>query len=171
MMLRWKYRDNAKCPRCDETEDTHHVVQCQSEGNLRCFEKATEDIREWLDKTTSSLIKSAVMDHVQAYQRNEKVNGLRTTDIRTWRVSVSQDDLGVRSFGEGFLAPGWKDLQTKFYGGRDGEVKSQRWVVKLIQKIWEVSWNMWESRNDLIHNEKSVREDLFMAKVNATIEV
>ena len=42
MMLQWKYRDNAKCPRCDEIEDTHHVVQYQHVGNINSFLKATE---------------------------------------------------------------------------------------------------------------------------------
>jgi hypothetical protein len=25
--------------------------------------------------------------------------------------------------------------------------KSKRWIMTLIKKLWEISWNMWEHRN------------------------
>ena len=171
MMLRWKFRDNAKCPRCEEAEDTHHVVQCQDIGNLNSFKDATQPLKQWLTDTTSPRIKSAVMTHIKAYQRNVLVGGFRTTDSQTRSVSEDQDNLGRRSFGEGFLTTGWRDLQMKYHGGPDSVEKSQRWVTQLIQQIWEVSWRMWEARNNLIHNDASVRSELFLDNINAMIEV
>ena len=144
MMLKWNYRDNAKCPRCDK---------CQHVGNINSFIKATEPLKEWLKETTSPRIKSLVMTHMKAYQRDIPVNGFRTSNEETKQLSQAQDALGRRSFGAGFLAHGWRDLQMKYYGGTEGKEKSTRWVTKLIQKIWEVSWAMWESRNHLIHHD------------------
>lgn len=106
MMMGWKYRDNAKCPRCNEVEDTHHVEQCQEISNKNSYLKATEEIKKWLSEMTSPRIKSVVMTHLNTYQRDIKLSGFRTRDMETRQVSEEQDALGKRSFGEGFLVKG-----------------------------------------------------------------
>jgi len=40
MMFQWKKRDTAKCPQCEEDEDTLHVWKCRGEGVDQVWEKA-----------------------------------------------------------------------------------------------------------------------------------
>ena len=171
MMAKWKMRDNAKCPRCDTDESTQHVVQCQAPENKEQFKESMEPLKTWLTKSTSPRIASAVRTHMNAYQKNRKVKGFRTRDEQIRRMSEQQDKLGIRSFGEGFLAKEWREAQARHYGGEDAASKSKRWTTKLIQKIWEVSWDMWQARNYLIHYNKDIRDELFMERINADIEV
>ncbi len=89
MMLEWKLRDNAKCPQCEEIEDTHHGV-------------------EWLTETTSPCIQSAVMTHMKAYQCNVIVGGFRSSNEETKATSQAQDELGRRSFGEELFEILWR---------------------------------------------------------------
>ena len=105
------------------------------------------------------------------YQKNRKVKGFRTRDEQIRRTSEQQDKLKIRSFGEGFLAKEWREAQARHYGGEDTASKSKRWATKLIQKIWEVSWDMWQARNYRIHYNKEIRDELFMERINANIEV
>ena len=171
MMTKWGKRDSAKCPRCDTDESTQHVIQCQTQENMEQFKESMEPLKDWLIETTSPRIASAVRTHMNAYQRNVKVNGFRTRNERMQKVSRCQDKMGIRSFGEGFISNEWKYAQEKHYGGEDAASKSERWTAKLIQKIWEVSWDMWQSRNYLLHYNKEVRDELFVERMNVDIEV
>ena len=171
MMTKWKWRDNPKCPRCDVDESTLHVVQCQSGANKSQFKESMEPLQTWLEETTSPRIASVVRTHMKAYQRNKKVGGFRTRKASIRRLSRQQDKLGIRSFGEGFLAKEWKEAQALHYGGENAETKSKRWVIQLIKKIWEVSWDMWQARNHLIHYDKEVRDELFVQRMNVDLEV
>ena len=170
-MTKWKMRDNAKCPRCDVDESTQHVVQCQAPENLEQFKESMEPLKTWLTETTSPRIASAVRTHMNAYQKTRRVNGFKSRDERVKHVSKQQDKLGIRSFGEGFLAKEWREVQARHYGGEDAASKSRRWTAKLIQKIWEVSWDMWQSRNYLIHYNNEVRDELFVERMNVDLEV
>jgi hypothetical protein len=35
-----------------------------------------------------------------------------------------------------------------------------RWLTALIQKLWDVAWDMWDHRNRVLHQEHSVARDL-----------
>ncbi len=128
-------------------------MRCQTHGNIEQFEKVMIPLEEWLQKTTSYEIKEAICSHMRAYQRSNYVNG---NNINLLNVSGHQDTLGIRAFGEGFLSYGWREVQESYYGGNDSQQKSERWVSTLITKIWEVSWEMWQARNDILHNDKEV---------------
>ena len=106
-------------------ESSQHVIQCQTQENIEQFKESMEPLKEQLTETTSPRIALAVHAHMNAYQRNVKVNGFRTRNERIKKVSRCQDKLGIRSFGEGFLSNEWKYAQEKHCGGEDAASKSE----------------------------------------------
>jgi hypothetical protein len=48
----------------------------------------------------------------------------------------------------------WQATQ-QIYFARIGSSRSpKRWTIALIQKLWEVAWNMWEHRNGILHDKE-----------------
>jgi hypothetical protein len=57
---------------------------------------------------------------------------------------LDQSTLGWRNFLEGFLHKSWQETQG-IYFARIGSARSPKcWTIALIQKLWEVAWDMWE---------------------------
>jgi len=50
-LVKWKYQDDDKCPRCNASEDTAHVLRCQPKG-------ANEIWSESMAKLTTYLVES-----------------------------------------------------------------------------------------------------------------
>jgi hypothetical protein len=65
-----------------------------------------------------------------------------------------QEKLGWRNFLEGLPTRYWQEAQ-KIYFLRIGSRRSpKRWVILLIQKLWDVAWDMWEHRNGILHDKE-----------------
>ena len=57
----------------------------------------------------------------------------------------------------------WAEVQDQCYKWLNKSNTGKKWLVALIAKVWEVSWDMWDDRNDAKHNgeklEKKHRHD------------
>jgi len=48
---------------------------------------------------------------------------------------------------DGWLTRGWRNHQEKIWKHAKSRKSSLRWTAALIQKLWDVSWDMWDHRN------------------------
>ncbi len=42
-------------------------------------------------------------------------------------------------------------------------------MVELIKKLWNISWDLWDHRNEVLHNETSTQEAILDSQTNDTI--
>jgi hypothetical protein len=65
---------------------------------------------------------------------------------------------------EGWFCLEWESIQQDYLKSIGSLRSVKRWVAALIKKIWNVSWDMWEHRNGILHNTQNtvteLREDL-----------
>ena len=169
-MAKRKERDSAACHKCGEPETTIHTVQCQHKTSVENYAKLRKPLKAWLSKTSSLAIMKAVLCHMDAYQTKKSIVGMDEfpSDIRI--AAVFQATLGPRSFGEGLLSRHWQKVQKSYNLQKGGHETSKRWVSKLIQHLWEISWTMWDMRNDEIHKSAKVRQLLYAGGIKGKIE-
>ena len=171
MMNKWKQRDTLSCHRCGEEETTLHTVRCQADECTKQYKHLREDLDKWLKKTTSFAIMKAVLKHMDDYQANKQVTDMSGLHQSTHTAAVYQATIGPRSFGEGLLSAHWRIAQQRYYVNTASKEKSKRWVSNLIQKLWEISWGMWEFRNHDIHTNAETRRKLYMQGIFKDIEL
>jgi hypothetical protein len=53
---------------------------------------------------------------------------------------------------EGAISPSFLHAQSCFYSILGSSKSPRRWIIALIQKLWDVSWDMWSHRNGLLHD-------------------
>ena len=112
----------------------------------------------------------AVLCHMDAYQTKLSVVGMDEFPKNIRIAAVYQATIGPRSFGEGILSRQWQLVQKSHNLQKGGHETSKRWVSRLIQKLWEISWSMWDKRNDEIHKSAKVREKLYSGGIKGKIE-
>ena len=63
----------------------------------------------------------------------------------------------------GCISNQWAEGQDQHCKWLKSSDSGKKWLVALIVKVWEVSWDMWDNRNDAKHNgetlEKKRRHD------------
>jgi hypothetical protein len=66
-----------------------------------------------------------------------------------------QDSIGPRQFFEGWLHSEWELLQEKYYKEINSHRSAKRWTIAVIMWMWEIAWDIWEYRNEVLHNKNN----------------
>jgi hypothetical protein len=153
-MLRRKARSTAQCPRCRYDETPEHVWTCRGSDAPIIWEKSLTRLKDWLqENSTHPEMSKAIIAYLEGW-RNGQQESVRISQEWIGQAFSNQSTLGWRNFLEGFLHTSWQATQ-KIYFARIGSARSpKRWTTALIQKLWDVAWDMWEHRNDILHNQE-----------------
>ena len=46
----------------------------------------------------------------------------------------------------------WARAQDSYFKWLGMKRTGTRWVVSLIKKLWDISWDLWDDRNKVLHN-------------------
>jgi hypothetical protein len=118
------------------------------------------ELESWLDKqqTHPELLK-------------ELMNGLRAWSVGVVRMTSygtsdsireaveQQDEIGWSNMIEGWVAIGWTEVQEAYYRSLGSRRTGLRWTVAIINKLWDIAWDLWEQRNGILHD-KEYQEQL-----------
>ena len=63
----------------------------------------------------------------------------------------NQDGIGWQALLEGAPAKGWSDAQQRYYDALGRRNTGERWLTAIIQKLWDVAWDLWDHRNNVLH--------------------
>jgi hypothetical protein len=81
-------------------------------------------------------------------------------------VVQKQDAIGWQSLLEGRPALGWSLLQDRYLQKINSRRSGLRWLIALIQKLWDIAWDMWDNRNKVLHDtENSVARALQIQQI------
>jgi len=91
----------------------------------------------------------------------------RDPDSTLCPTTLMQDEIGWEAALHGCWAIGWAEAQQRHYESFDRKNTGKRWPSALIQKLWDVSWKMWEHRNAVLTDTEN---GLLLKKLNEEIE-
>jgi hypothetical protein len=87
-------------------------------------------------------------------------------------VVQKQDEVGWQSLLEGRPSLGWSEVQQRYYEWIGSRRSGLRWLTALIQKLWDIAWDMWDNRNRVLHEqEHSVARDLQIQQITAEFDM
>jgi len=70
---------------------------------------------------------------------------------------------------DGWISRKWRDQQECIWKSIKSQKSSLQWTTALIQKMWNVSWDMWDHRNKELHNGEMAKQIILHSAVNAQI--
>ena len=157
MMQRWKKQQTAKCPRCEEqVEDEIHVWLCKGDGVDEMWENSIRKLHLWMLKAkTLPNLAAVICDRLSAWQNNSSPI-IQVSFFLGLRDTVkAQEIVGWRAFLEGCPVVGWSEVQQRYYEWIKSKKSGERWLSALIQKVWDVAWDLWDHRNNVAHDKDS----------------
>ena len=78
--------------------------------------------------------------------------------------------MGTRAFVEGFMHTQWEEIQAQYLTDTHSRMSPRRRMRLLIQKMWLVSWDMWDARNGIVHDDQETRQQQIGAALDTAIE-
>jgi hypothetical protein len=152
-MLHWKEWDHDNCPRCGSPEDSTHVWLCSGQNTNEVWGRSLSVLRSWMA--------SAHMD--------PELASLIFTSLNNWRYAVSfgvpplrlanlvqyQHTIGWGRFLKGWLSKEWQAIQQRYYDSLCMRRTGRRWTIALIKKLWNIAWDLWEHRINILHEAES----------------
>ena len=111
-------------------------------------------VRTWMaEYGTDPAIVDLLMHRINAWHNDEPLDQFQAT-FRLRDLVKIQDEIGWESTFTGCWAIGWAEKQEQYFKSKSRMKTGQRWLAELIKKLWKVSWDMWEHRNNILFDEK-----------------
>jgi hypothetical protein len=165
-LVEWKQQTDALCPRCDEEEDTTHVLRCQGTGACAVWNKSMLDLTSYLSKShTMPAIQHAIITCLQRWRKGEPLclDGL---DLGVQQTVINQNLIGWKNLLEGLPSKGWYNLQAGYYSEEGEDRSTTKWMTGLLLKLNNLGYNQWDHRNEVKHNTVQPRHKLMEAKLD-----
>jgi hypothetical protein len=64
----------------------------------------------------------------------------------------SQDKIGWQAMLKGSPVLGWAEAQQRYLKWQKEHKTGKQWLSAIIQKLWKVAWDLWDHRNNILHN-------------------
>jgi len=85
------------------------------------------------------------------------------------RWLAEQQEVGLNSALDGWLSLQWRYKQDQFWSQIRSHKSSKQWTAKLIKKLWDIAWDMWEHRNEALHHSPENRQNILESAINNKI--
>jgi hypothetical protein len=154
MMQIRKEWDHAMCPICgDPLETTRHVLMCKHIRARNQWTISLAKVKQWMEKqeTHPDLIQR-ILAHLQAWVDDVDPPS-KGNNIKIRRALMEQESIGWFQFVLGMHTSRFAEIQHQYYISLDKKYTGRRWTTALITKLWDVSWDMWKLRNDVLKKE------------------
>jgi hypothetical protein len=140
------------------TETAQHVNQCQDPAAVECWQEGLEKLRSTLeDNDTPNDVIEYIVTALRAWQRDEQVPHADYLSEQFEEATLQQQELGWSAFVEGRLGRNWETALSDHYKKTKSKKNGKRWMTAVIRKLWEIAWDMWNQRNDIVHAVEEAR--------------
>ena len=153
-MKLWRFQDHSECPRCPEpTEDPQHIISCPAPSARTCWSTALTKLEAWLTTShTMPELTTAIIRSLKAWQTNPHGRLLNRSTTKRYglqRALLDQTTIGWYNFLMGKVSVRWQAVQQQYFDWLKRRNTGKAWVKSLIRKVWEITWDMWDHRNDV----------------------
>jgi len=160
--VRWHQQTKAECPRCRaEQEDKKHIITCPQQEATELWMAAISSLKTWLVmEGTDPLLTMELLMGLQEWRSGGTITG-------TLPVTQKQSLIGWEAAMDRWLVLEWHAQQEAYWSLWRRRKSSRRWATELIKKLWNISWDMWDHRNGILHNYTSqLRDDILDSAIN-----
>ena len=150
-LVKWKYQDDDRCPRCNASESTTHVLRCTAKGANDVWNESISTLTEYLRKSdTHPGLQEALLTSLHRW-RHGAFTFANFAESAVNDVISSQSSIGWKNLLEGLLSKSWRQLQQRHYLREGSRKSSKRWARGLFVQLHHLAWKQWKHRNDVKH--------------------
>lgn len=155
MFMRKKW-PNPGCPCCPEPFETFsHVLTCPS--GIGVWATGLSGLRKWLSTTTSPWIARCITQRLEEWRSGQPIEPWQSSLPSVRTAVTAQDSLGWENMLTGIVSEHWAEAQAHYLSSLRSKKSPRRWLASLIQKQWDICWDLWNYRNRILHDKETGR--------------
>ena len=175
MELRRGNQDHDECPRCRQSEDVVHVLTCRGTGADLAFTTSLQKLDAHMRQIkTAPEIRQVVLKrirHWRLHQHHVPMTAAVPDEFGLRDAVSAQDAIGWYNFLLGRLSKKWSDVQARYLESIQSRSSGRRWTIAILEKIWDISWDMWEQRNGIAHDPSHHRRLAQLQEMQRRVQV
>ena len=166
-----KFWESNMCPCCKhEIETTEHVLRCPSPVIRAACQTALQGFDENLAKIrTAPNIAQGITAMVAAAlaQDSLSIDSIEREDI----LAAIQDQLklGLMEFIKGRICRRWSIIQDAAFKNYAPWLNGQQWAASLVSLLWTLCFQIWDGRNQWVHDTPQNRPDIDESQIDMAI--
>jgi hypothetical protein len=143
-------RPSDECPRCGESESVEHVWRCGNSDTTKLWNAQLGALKKLLRQLqTDPKITKVIVEGLNGWRQGEEKR--YNSRFAAEQVADCQTESGWKHFFEGRLHKEWRILQEKYFLRLAIRRSGKRWSGAIVQKLWDIAWDLWEQRNGVLH--------------------
>jgi hypothetical protein len=156
-LKRWKQSSSSACPRClSDPEDMLHVWRCQAPEVKDLWSTTLSDLHTWLnEQKTDPSLTELLLDYLSCWRDSSPYTAATN---RFHELVEHQSSIGWDGPFYGWMSCYWAKIQQDHFNFIRSRRTGRRWLVAVIKKLWEVSWDFWSHRNGVMHHKTQIGE-------------
>ena len=97
-------------------------------------------------------VADSIIAHLNGWRTTTVVEGSNITEIQL--AEQQQATIGWQRWLYGRAAIQWQRIQKTYYDELGVRKSSRRWLIAVNTLFINIAWDMWENRNDIVHEEQ-----------------
>ena len=172
MTIRRRHTDHSECPRCQETDETtKHVLQCNDARAIACWQKEITRLHKWMGSVnTHPTLQTAILKRLAQWRSNSPLTPLPVLSPEFTSAIEEQDSIGWWNFLLGRVSTKFATLQEAYYISLGSDRGGRTWLSALIRESADISFHMWEHRNNILHNTMTPRDQAILETLRQQIK-
>jgi hypothetical protein len=155
ILQRRQHRIFNRCPRCNEWgEDRLHIIICWDTRAQLIRRKYLCTFRQLLERlhTSPDIMEFFINSITQFFRLPHTASSLEQEE--SWQLE--QRLIGWPNFFSGFLGTRTVSKQQEHYRILGLQNKGKQWASKVIVHNWQMIYQLWASRNEVIHQKELI---------------
>jgi hypothetical protein len=178
MELKRKHQDHSQCPRCHEDdENSLHVLTCSDPRACAHWQSLLHKLSIWMQTHyTSPDIHAGIIKLLTHWHDTGQPLPSWQFSSTTSPAFMEQQDIGVYNFLLGRISSRITALQHIYLRELvDTRQNGTSWTAGLIVQLYDLSFAMWQHRNNILHSPEHPRQllvrDAILSEVTAQLEL
>ena len=157
-MRRWCFQAGDGCPYC--LEDTIHILHCPHPDAIQVWNEQFDYLTTQLAslQTEPSLMAILLLE-LSAWRKGTTPTQLHSLEAPLQPILRDLRRLSYNQFMEGLFPTSMIQFQQDYFSTIENCRKTgQKWGQKLYKIVWKMVHNIWQGRNEQLHNTHRIQE-------------
>jgi hypothetical protein len=161
-----------KCPLCLKDNETNdHVLLYQDSRALQHWEIIPAKLNNNLQNmTTATTIQRTIMRKLHNWRRKKDTALNLTNEYGEQATLIAQDRIGWTNFMLRQMLEEWACVQQANLDHLGQRKMGKRWLIALTTKLLNISWDLWDHRNIILHHKDHPWKQLEHTAANEQID-
>ena len=172
-LYKWKQQNHSTCPRCqDKYEDAIHCITCPCPSATALWSQLIDEVLSWMINSNGHPLMSAILcSSLTAWQNNVPFKPYNTDESAILATTAINDQhtIGWHRLLYGIWSHSWLQVQQQHFTAIGSKKSAVIWFSTLQQKLWMITFSLWEHRNKDLHTEHHSVHPQEMVAINSDI--